>query len=144
MSVPDVIYENDSELWESQQRDALLSVSVSPVLFDKNTSVFQTLCKLWRTEASSRTVLGLDVPLYEDWQDKDLHSVTDISKQLVDCVLCIPSTIKSGALLARIKRNISVPSLIRSKLTLLFNFAKNQRVSNVNLHIVVNVWLIRF
>ena len=145
MSVKDVNYNNDSELWESQQRDfKLLAVSVSPVLFDNNTSVFRTLCKLLRTEPNTRTVLGLDVPLYEDWQDKDLHSIADISKQLVDCVLCIPSTIKSGALLARIKRNIDVTSLIRPKLTLLFNFAKNQRVSNVNLHIGVNDWLIRF
>ena len=91
----DVTYNNDSELWESQQKDFnLLAVSVSPVLFDKNTSVFRTLCKLLRTEPNTRTVLGLDVPLYENWQDKGLQSLTDISKQLVDCVLCIPSTIK--------------------------------------------------
>ena len=87
MSVPSVTHKNENVHWQSQQRHALLAVSVSPVLFDKNTSVFRTLCKFLRTEASSRTVLGLDVPLYEDWQDKDLHSITDVSKQLVDCVL---------------------------------------------------------
>jgi hypothetical protein len=145
VSENNVNYTNDSELWESQQRDfKILSVSVSPVLFDKNTSVFRTLCKLLRTESNTRTVLGLDVPLYEDWQDKNLQSIQELSKQQVDCVLCIASTIKSGALLARIKSHIGVSSLIRPKLTLLFNFAKNQRVSNVNLHIGVNVWLIRF
>ena len=65
MSENNVNYTNDSEVWESQQRDfKLLAVSVSPVLFDKNTSVFRTLCKLLRTESNTRTVLGLDVPLY--------------------------------------------------------------------------------
>ena len=73
----------DYDWWESHQRDSMLLVSVSPVLFDKHTSVDRTLCRLLRTNADNKSVLGLEIPLYEDWPDKHLGCVEDISRSQI-------------------------------------------------------------
>ena len=86
----------------------------------------------------------LQIPMYEEWQNADTECITEVARNKIDCVLCIPSTIKCGALLARIRNHMSDSKVIRPKLTMLFNFAKNQKVSGVILNTGVNVWLVRF
>ena len=86
----------------------------------------------------------LDIPLYEDWHSDDAECITDIYKDNVDCVLVVSSKIKCKALLARLRLNMVDSSIVRPKLTILFNFGANQKVSGTYLSVAVNVWPVRF
>ena len=110
-----------------------------PVISDKH-------CTMLRESYSvnSTFILRLEQSLYENRQRMHLKCIADVARNNTDSILYIPSTINGGALLARIKRPTFNSSLIRPKLTMLFNFVRNRKVSGTILSTDVNVWLVGF
>ena len=125
--------------------DSYLAVNVPPVLFNENTSVFKTLCKILHKNKLVDTKLhGCGLPLYEDWHSDTIDCIAEVARNNIESVLVIPSSIKCKTLLARLRFHLVEKSLVRPKLAMLFHFGKNQKVSGTILSIGVSVWHVRF
>ena len=117
---------------------------VQPLLFDNKFSVYKTLCKILQKQSPATNVMtALEIPVYERWISDHVECIADIAKNNIECVLVIPSNVKCKTLLASLRHHMVDLSLC-PKLTMLFHFSENQKVSGIILNTGVNVWHVRF